>query len=642
MKKVATFLTLIIIVCMMAPQRAYAEELGTEKGSNGISYTESGTRQTPSGIGYRDIADKIDEYIMEREGGLASYVVSVFDENGVIYDGYYGYSDIEENKKADKDTVYEWGSCSKILVWISVMQQWERGNLDLNADIREYLPEGFLTKLQYPEEKITMVNLMNHNAGFQESFFEIEDGATTDDLYDTLEEAVRACECYQAFHVGEYTAYSNWGTALAAYIVEQVSGIDYVTYVHKNILEPLGMDRTSIDPEAKDNPWVAEKRSELKCYSKTRDSFEDYGECRSYVMLYPVGAVMSTLEDFSKLGMAFVSEDCPLFENQSTCDEMLKATSTYADTDIAKCCHGLWATRYKVDVLGHGGNTGGCTANLVFDPVSRIGICCMVNEAGETAFTQGIPSLLYGDITERDEYKNVVITDRPDISGVYTMKRSIVKGAAKAGQYMGGVMPLNLDDDGTYSLNMFGIDMGDARIVQLSDHEYVMTGNGESTYMYYNDGILEMAVMDLEQDAENFFGFLVSYGFIIFGIICCFVLFIKLIVFFIRNLRKSDKKYTAEDKMILLQQAIYAVSGIIFALFIMIIGNCNYIFLVISAILVLLLGIVSIANNMFLAYNTNKSGAKGLKMIKQYIWAGLGGAYMVFILFMELYKFWTL
>ena len=203
-------------------------------------------------------------------------------------------------------------------------------------------------------------------------------------------------------------------------------------------------------------------------------------------------------------------------------------------------------------------------------------------------------------------------------------------------------MPLTRNDDGTYSMSLFGMGLGDTRMVQLSDHEYVMTGNGESTYMYYNDGILEMAVMDLEQDAENFFGFLASYAFIIFGIICCIVLLIKLIALIARKLKKSNKKYTAEDKMILIEQAIYAVSGPIFALFIMIIGNCNYAFLVISAILALLLGIVSLANSSLLAYNTNKSGAKGWKKIKRYIWAGLGGAYMVFILFMELYKFWTL
>ena len=321
---------------------------------------------------------------------------------------------------------------------------------------------------------------------------------------------------------------------------------------------------------------------------------------------------------------------------------MLGTTSTFTDTDIAKCCHGLWVSRYKVDVVGHGGNTGGCTANLVFDPVSKLGICCMVNEAGETAFTQGIPGLLYGDIREREEYKNAVITEDHDISGFYTMKRNIVKGAAMAGQYTGGLMPLSRNEDGTYSMRLLGMDFGDSLLVRLSNNEYLLTGNGENQYMYYNEGVLEMAVMDLEQDAENFFGFFASYGFIIFGIICLAVLFVKLVIFFVRKIRKSDKKSTAEDKMILLQQAIYAVSGIIFAMFILVVGNQNHIFLVISAILALLLGIVSLAISVLLAYNTHKSGVTGWKMIKQYIWSGLGDAYIVFILFMELYKFWTL
>ena len=94
--------------------------------------------------------------------------------------------------------------------------------------------------------------------------------------------------------------------------------------------------------------------------------------------------------------------------------------------------------------------------------------------------------------------------------------------------------------------------------------------------------------------------------------------------------------------MILSQQAIYAVSGIIFAMFILFVGNQNYIFLAISAIMALVLGIVSLANSVLLAYNTHKSGVKGLKKITQYIWAGLGDVYLVFILFMELYNFWAL
>ena len=232
-------------------------------GTSLTASAEAAERQTPSGIAYSDIGGSIDSFIKEREAGLASCEVSVFDSDGVIYNGYYGYSDIENNVAADENTVYEWGSTSKMLVWTSVMQQWERGNIDLEADIRTYLPDGFLTKLQYPDEKITMLDLMSHKAGFQESFYENQEAAP-DDVYDSLEDAVKACECWQAFHVGEYTAYSNWGTALAAFIVEQTSGEDYVTYVNENIFEPLGMEHSSIDPLQRDNEWVAQKRHELK------------------------------------------------------------------------------------------------------------------------------------------------------------------------------------------------------------------------------------------------------------------------------------------------------------------------------------------------------------------------------------------
>nr|WP_231575276.1 serine hydrolase [Paenibacillus sp. FSL P4-0081] len=45
------------------------------------------------------------------------------------------------------------------------MQLVEQGKLNLETDIREYLPEGFLKKLKY-ESPISLLNLMNHNAGW--------------------------------------------------------------------------------------------------------------------------------------------------------------------------------------------------------------------------------------------------------------------------------------------------------------------------------------------------------------------------------------------------------------------------------------------------------------------------------------------
>lgn len=328
-------------------------------------------------------------------------------------------------------------------MWTAVIQQCERGNIDLNTDIRAYLPEGFLTKLQYEDEKITMKNLMSHNAGFQESFYEKQDGCREDELYDSLEEAVKACECYQAYHVGEFTAYSNWGTALAAYIVECVSGQTYADYVEKNIFKPLGMEHTSIDPHMSDNEYVREKREELKCYYRGADKAddEDYGTCINWIQLYPAGSAVGTLDDFARFGMAFVSETCPLFEDNSTRDEMFKPTSFYGNSKIAKNCHGLWTDECKVQVLGHGGNTGGCSSMLKFDPESGLGLVIMTNEPGETMFNYGIPNLIFGKITDRAEFKGVELQDENDIGGIYLSKRTIDTGAACFQKYIGGLFP---------------------------------------------------------------------------------------------------------------------------------------------------------------------------------------------------------
>ncbi|MBR1898942.1 MAG: beta-lactamase family protein, partial [Oscillospiraceae bacterium] len=577
-------------------------------GTSLTASAEAAERQTPSGIAYSDIGSSIDSFIKEREAGLASCAVSVFDSDGVIYNGYYGYADIENDVKADEQTVYEWGSTSKMLVWTSVMQQWERGNIDLEADIRTYLPDGFLTKLQYPDEKITMLDLMSHKAGFQESFYENQEAAP-DDVYDSLEDAVRACECWQAFHVGEYTAYSNWGTALAAYIVEQTSGENYVTYVNENIFEPLGMEHSSIDPLQRDNEWVAQKRHELKCYCRFADPKDnlDFGECRYAVQLFPVGACMSTLEDISRFGQAFVAEDCPLFENDFTRDEMFGATSFYGDTDIAKNCHGLWTNQYKVETLGHGGNTAGCTAELEFDPISGLGIAVLTNECGETAFCSGIPVMLYGHFSDREGFDSYNGTGE-DISGVYYTKRTICEGASKASQYMGQVFPLSKNDDGTYSVKVLGYSFMDGiEFEPVAPNQYIYKDNGREMFVYNNDGVFEMGYMDNIRSSTGIMPSVSVYGFILFGLVCLLTVIIRLIVRLVRKLRKSDKRYTTADKQILSQQMIFAVSGIIYAVFLLYTaGAGGRAFVTVSCILATLLGIVSLANGGVLCYNTIK------------------------------------
>ena len=620
MKRLFAALLTVMLVFVCLPLRAFAAEKEQQK--------------TPSGIAYQDIGTNIDSFIAVREKGLAACEVSVFDRNGTICNRYYGWSDMENKVKADEQTVFDWGSTSKILVWISVMQQYEKGNIDLNEDIRTYLPDKFLTKLQYPEEKITMLDLMSHRAGFQDSFYENQE-AGPDELFSSLEEAVKKCECFQAFHVGEYTAYSNWSTALAAYIVERTSGRDYVSYVNENIFIPLNMEHTSADPLQKDNRWVAEKRHELKCYSVTLSGSEYYGEGRAYVQLFPAGAVIGTLGDISKLGQALVKDDSPLFKHKNTRSEMFKATSFFGDTKVAKNCHGLWTTQHKVETVGHGGNTY-CTANLEFDPVSGLGIAVLTNEAGETAFCNGIPCLIYGSMTDREDFKGYAGTV-PDLSGTYYCKRSIVEGAGRAFQYLAGICPMSRNSDGTYSIKLLGYTFNEGiEIVPVGENQYIVKDNGSESFAYIKDGIYETGYADCVRSKTGPLPTIACYAFILFGLICFVVVLIKLIVMLVRKRRNTMKTYSKEDRLIFAQQMIYGVSGIILTLFFFVVSSCNPTFVMVSCILAGILAIASVIISGQLAYRTSKSKAGVKTKIRNIIWIILTLVYPVFIWVMEL------
>ena len=179
---------------------------------------------------YSEVEAGIDQYTDEHSEDLSGMAVSVFDDEGIVCEKYYGYADRENAQTVDENTVFEWGSSSKTLVWVSVMQQIEQGNIDPDADIEEYLPEGFLTNRAYAKP-VTMTNLMNHNAGYQEMAADLMLGKEYE--VPSLAEALKKYEPVQVYEPGTVTAYSNWGTALAAYVVERVSGQDFSDYVHE-------------------------------------------------------------------------------------------------------------------------------------------------------------------------------------------------------------------------------------------------------------------------------------------------------------------------------------------------------------------------------------------------------------------------
>lgn len=389
--------------------------------SQGISVHASATGQLPSGIEYSEIGRNIEEYVSEYEDTTAGMGVSVFGRDETIYTNYFGYADKESGIVVGQDTVMEWGSATKLLVWVSVMQLWEQGRIDLDANIREYLPEGFLTNLKY-DTPVTMTNLMNHNAGFQEVYADLF--VKKQDAISTLDASLKAHAPEQIYEPGTVTAYSNWGVALAAYVVECITGESFDDYVHQHIFEPLEMSHSALSADLSDNVWVQEKRKELQCYTVEGDLIP---ECFYYITLYPAGMCTSTLADFETFGKALLNEESPLFQNLETWQALFTPTAYLGDSDIPSNYHGFWVLPYGTETVGHGGNTAGCSSYLLLDLENRVGSVVMTNQSAETVYNSEMMELIFGAFSEQKYFEEERI--KPD--GVYRPARTMRVGPFK-------------------------------------------------------------------------------------------------------------------------------------------------------------------------------------------------------------------
>ena len=123
----------------------------------------SDPQSVPSGTPLSGLEQALNESAAKYIGSATAGGSVVLVKNGeTLLNKSYGYADIENGAPVDTDTVFEWGSITKLLVWTSVMQLVEQGNIDLNADIHGYLPDNFFKKLNF-DSPITMYNLMHHN-----------------------------------------------------------------------------------------------------------------------------------------------------------------------------------------------------------------------------------------------------------------------------------------------------------------------------------------------------------------------------------------------------------------------------------------------------------------------------------------------
>ncbi|WP_314831254.1 serine hydrolase domain-containing protein [uncultured Streptococcus sp.] len=371
-------------------------------------------QKLPSGTERSQIGQKIQDFVKENEKTTAGMATTVFDKDGTIYQGSFGYMNKEKGIKADDNSVFEWGSVGKLAIWVSVMQLWEEGKIDLNEDIRIYLPEGFMKTLRY-DNPVTMTDLMNHQAGFGESTH-----AYKEDKGLSIEEILAVNQPEQSYEPGTMTAYSNFSASLAAYIVERISGQDFSAYVHEHIFQPLGMKDTALSADFKENPKIYQKRMEQISYRA--DGQTSMGTSYFHLGLYPAGNAVSTLADFQKFAQALLKKE-KLFKHAETWTTLYTATSNYPGTDMPLNMHGFWTREYGTTLVGHGGNSIGYSSYILLDLKNGIGMSVMTNQDHELVYNYEMPALVFGPKKKTDS-----ATFDKFQSGNYRSARSFASG----------------------------------------------------------------------------------------------------------------------------------------------------------------------------------------------------------------------
>lgn len=398
-----SILLLALAFTFVIPKTLYAKELST-----------------PSGIPLSKLEDFVDDYVSDYIGKTtAGASIIIVKDNQIMFSKGYGYRDIDKQTKIDSNTaVFEWGSISKLFVWVSVMQLVEQGKIKLNEDINKYLPEGFLKNLKY--DSITMLDLMNHTAGFEERIFDL--GYATNDDLKSLEQGLKLAEPNQIYRPGEVVAYSNYSTSLAAYIVQLITEQDFKDYVDEHIFQKLGISNSTFYLGTEPIPKQKVNGYELIEKGKFNISTP------YFMSLYPSGGINGTAQDLAQFAIALMpqSKKTVLFEKDDTLDKML-SQSYSVDKHVPGIAHGFWEYDGISKGFTHGGNTVSFSSNFHIVPEENFAVIVLTNQASEVDLTYGLTKELVGEKVPND----ITIKDLPDsskIEGKYIAARRTESG----------------------------------------------------------------------------------------------------------------------------------------------------------------------------------------------------------------------
>ncbi|MCZ6641694.1 MAG: serine hydrolase, partial [Gammaproteobacteria bacterium] len=304
--------------------------------------------------------------------------VGIVHDQDLIWSNGYGYSNLEEKRPADADTLYSICSISKLFTSIGIMQLRDADQLRLRDSVNQHLEWFDITQAHESSGPMTIESLLTHSSGLpRESDFPYWNGPSFP--FPSREEMIARLKNQETLYPAQqHFQYSNLALSLAGEIIQARSGQVYQAYVEEHILNPLGLASTR-------TYYPSNLHGEELAIGYTgihRDGARDPVEPFFTRGITPAAGFTSSVNDLSR----FASWQFRLLENGG--EEVLQANTLremhrvhWIDPDW-NTTWGLGFSVRRADdatIVGHGGGCPGYITSFAMIPNHKIAAVVLTN-----------------------------------------------------------------------------------------------------------------------------------------------------------------------------------------------------------------------------------------------------------------------
>ena len=302
--------------------------------------------------------------------------IAIVDNGEIVYATGYGFSDLENKKKADANTIYGIGSITKAFTALSIMQLQEQKKLSVTNSIKDYLVDLKIENPFNDSNQIYINDILSHTSGLPS---DIANGFFVDNP-PTISWVIKELNKQRLISPRQYiSAYSNVGYGLLGEVISRVSGLNYGDYLRKNIFTPLNMTSSSIGYQMSNTS---------KTYSGNRETVEPT------VRDVAAGFISSNVIDMSNFISMLISDgsfksnqiispnSIAEMERDQLKNVLLTQPFAYGYAlmiDSIKIKNHKKKDSTIISIIGHGGDTHAFHADLAYIPELKVGAVILTN-----------------------------------------------------------------------------------------------------------------------------------------------------------------------------------------------------------------------------------------------------------------------